>query len=525
MARPRRLLRLVLLGAVTGCSLLNAPPATPPAPAPLVAPVPRLVPAPASLRLLDAAPFELTAASAIVVPGDPDARAVGEALARLLRPATGFALPVVTGTLTPTGAIQLVLDTADRTLGPDGYTLSIGHDAVRLRAAGGAGLHDGAVTIRQLFSPRIESDIAVGGMRWALPSLEIADRPRFAWRGAMLDVARHFFTVDEVEQYIDLLALYKLNVLHLHLADDQGWRLAIRSRPRLAEVGGRTQVGGGAGGYYSQADYAAIVRYAAERYVTIVPEIDMPGHSNAALTAYPELSCGTRPPGPYSGIDVGWSTFCVDREESYALIDDVIRELAELTPGSFLHVGGDEVHSLTPAQYVHFVARVQDVVERHGKRMIGWEEIVAAPLSASTVVQQWRSDSVVKAIGYGASVILSPGAHTYLDMQYQPGTELGLHWAGYVPVRRAYDWDPATLVPGLGEQHVLGVEAPLWSETVRNITAVEYLAMPRLPAIAEVAWSPQQTRDWSDFAGRLAAHAPRWRTLGINYFPSVEIPW
>jgi hexosaminidase len=487
--------------------------------------VPRLVPAPASLQRRDGAPFELGSATSIVVPADSGARAVGELLARRLRPATGFLLPVVAASANPTGDIRLELDASDSTLGDEGYTLASDQTGVRIHAAHPAGLFHGIGTLRQLLPPAIESDIHMGGVPWRVPAVEVTDRPRFAWRGAMLDVARHFFTVREVEQYIDLLALYKLNVLHLHLADDQGWRIAIRSRPKLAEIGGATQVGGGPGGYYSQSDYRELVRYAEARYITVVPEVDMPGHSNAALTAYPELSCSTRPAGLYSGIDVGWSTLCVEREDSYALLEDVLRELAELTPGPFLHVGGDEVQALTPAQYTRFVERVQDIVTRQGKRMVGWEEITSAHLAPSTVAQQWRSDSVVRAITYGAKVILSPGKHTYLDMKYTPETELGLHWAGYVGVRTAYDWDPATLVPGVGERDIVGVEAPIWTETLRNITAVEYLAVPRLPAIAEVAWSPQSGRRWSDFAERLAAQAPRWRLLGINYFPSTEIPW
>jgi hexosaminidase len=341
----------------------------------------------------------------------------------------------------------------------------------------------------------------------------------------MLDVARHFFTVREVQQYIDLMALYKLNVLHLHLSDDQGWRIQINSRPKLTAIGSLTQVGGGPGGFYTQLDYQDIVRYAQARYITIVPEIEMPGHSNAALTAYPELACGSRAPAPFTGIETGWSVLCVDKEETYTLVDDVIREVSALTPGAYIHIGGDEVRALSSDQYARFVERAQAIVNKYGKKMIGWEEIAFAHLNATTLAQQWKSDSVTRALQYGSKLVLSPGPKAYLDMKYTPVTELGLHWAGYVEVRDSYDWDPATYTRGVTERDVAGVEAPVWSETLRNITALEYLAMPRLPAIAEVGWTPQAARGWDDFRVRLAAQEPRWHYLGINYYRSPQIPW
>jgi hexosaminidase len=342
----------------------------------------------------------------------------------------------------------------------------------------------------------------------------------------MVDVARHFLTVREILQYIDVLALYKLNVLHLHLSDDQGWRIEIRSRPKLTELGSTTQVGGRRGGFYTQDDYAEIVRYAGERYITIVPEIDMPGHTNAALVAYPELSCSRREPAPYTGIEVGWSTFCADNEETYALVEDVVREIAALTPGPYFHMGGDENPILSKEHYITFVERTQDIIARHGKQMVGWEEIVQARLSSSSIAQAWHSDSaVVAALQYDAKVLLSPSPRAYLDMKYDESTELGLDWAGLIEVRDAYDWDPATYIDGIGESNIVGVEAPIWTETLRNITALQYMAMPRLPALAEVAWTPQRARDWDDFRTRLASHAPRWNILGVNYHRSPQIPW
>jgi hexosaminidase len=290
-------------------------------------------------------------------------------------------------------------------------------------------------------------------------------------------------------------------------------------------MGSATQVGGGPGGFYTQADYAELVRYARERYITIVPEIDMPGHTNAALIGHPELSCSRMRPAPYTGIEVGWSTFCPNKEETYALIDDVIRELAAMTPGRYLHVGGDEVEVLTHEQYARFIERVQDIVVRHGKEMVGWEEVGKARLRPTTLVQQWKSDSAVLALHSGAKLIMSPAKRAYLDMKYTPSTELGLTWAAIIEVADVYNWDPATYQVGVTEQNIVGIEGPIWSETVRNITAVQYLAMPRLPALAEVAWSPQPGRDWDRFRRRIAAHGPRWNYLGVNYYRSPQIPW
>jgi hexosaminidase len=505
---------------------------TVPAPAPTTAPraaitSPQVIPAPASLALRREAPFDLNRWTSIVVDGsNAEVTAIAQAFATLLRPSTGFPL-VVTSSVADSvpGNIHLRLATDRASLGEEGYDLTATSRAVTLIANRPAGLFHGIQTLRQLLPVDVESEIGVARVEWPIPALSIVDQPRFAWRGAMLDVARHFFTVREVQQYIDLLALYKLNVLHLHLSDDQGWRIEIKSRPKLASMGGGSEVGGGPGGFYTQQDYQTIVRYAQERYITVVPEIDMPGHTNAALLAYPELSCSTRPPQIFTGIEVGWSTFCVDKEATYALIEDVVREISAITPGPYFHVGGDEVQALTHEQYVRFIERAKAIVNRNGKRMVGWEEITKARLDANTLAQQWKSDSAMAALQYGAKLIMSPGKRVYLDMKYTPATELGLKWAAYIEVRDAYDWDPATYMAGVTETSIVGVEAPLWSETPRNITAVEYLAMPRLPAVAEVGWTPQQKRDWESFRVRLSTHAPRWNYLGVNYYRSPQIPW
>jgi hexosaminidase len=341
----------------------------------------------------------------------------------------------------------------------------------------------------------------------------------------MLDVARHFFTVEDVKQFVDLLALHKMNRLHLHLADDQGWRIEIAKWPDLTAKGGLSEVGGTPGGFYTKAQYADLVSYAAARFIVIIPEIDMPGHTNAALSAYAQLNCNEQAAPPFTGTAVGFSALCVDHEITYQFIDDVVGEIAAMTPGPYFHIGGDEVKTLAPAQYKAFVERVQKIVDARGKRMIGWDEVAAADLLPSSVVQHWRTNASAEQMARAPHLIISRGDRAYLDMKYDRDTALGLNWAGLIPVRTAYDWDPAALVPGAGPDAILGVEAPLWSETTANIRDLEFLAMPRLAEIADVAWSPAQPRDWEHFRVRLGAQGPRWTAMGINFYRAPEVPW
>jgi hexosaminidase len=407
-------------------------------------------------------------------------------------------------------------------LGGEGYYLRIAPDGVLVEAPAPAGLFYAVQTLRQL--------LAFSAAGPVLPAGEIVDYPRFAWRGAMLDVARHFFGVEDVKRYIDLLALYKLNRLHLHLSDDQGWRIEIQSWPDLTRIGGSTAVNGEGGGFYTQAQYAELVAYAAARYITIVPEIDLPGHTNAALAAYAELNCDGAAQPLYTGITVGFSSLCIDKEITYEFLDDVLRELAELTPGPYIHIGGDEAMATPPDAYRRFMERVQPIVQKYGKRVIGWEELGQARLLPDTLVQQWNADPsrmvhTLEAVAQGAKVIVSPASRTYLDMKYTADTALGLQWAGLVEVRDAYDWEPTAYLEGVGEAQVVGVEAPMWAETIRTISDIEYLAFPRLPGIAEIGWSPRSGRNWDEYRTRLGAHAPLWETLGITYYRSPQVDW
>jgi hexosaminidase len=323
--------------------------------------------------------------------------------------------------------IQLIiLDKTD--FGEEGYELVISESGVRLSAGRPAGLFYGVQTLLQL----MPADPA--GTQ-SLPAVSIRDIPRFAWRGAMLDVARHFFSVQDVKRYIDLISHYKMNRLHLHLTDDQGWRIEIKSWPNLTEFGARTQVNGNGGGYYTQEDYKEIVEYACSRYVTIVPEIDTPGHTNAALASYPELNESEEPPNLYEGTEVGFSTLSIHQAVTYQFLDDVIRELAALTPGPYIHIGGDEARSTPEADYKKFIRRIQEIVVSHGKTTIGWNEIGEADLLAGTIVQQWAGAGYENAKRQGAKIILSPANKTYLDMKYDASSPLGLDWAGLISVK------------------------------------------------------------------------------------------
>ena len=492
---------------------------------------PALIPAPASLALAEELAFEMTPETPIVVaPGDADARRIAHVLADLVGTIEDSTPEVVESATAPSGSVHLRLEPRDE-LGAEGYALEVSSERVELTAATPAGLFYGVQTLRQLLPPRVEYE-AARPVPLPIPAVQITDAPRFAWRGAMLDVSRHFFDVEDVTRYIDLMALYKLNRLHLHLSDDQGWRIEIPGRPELTEIGGQTEVGGGPGGFYTTADYEAIVRYAADRFITIVPEIDLPGHTNAALASTPELNCDGEAPDLYTGIRVGFSFVCVEKEETYAFVEDVVRELAARTPGEVIHLGGDEVHQLTPEQYSAFMTRAQAIVAAHGKRFAAWDEVaeVGLPLSEGAIVQVWRPQSaaasahVADAARRGARLVLSPADRIYLDMKTDSSMALGLAWAGHNDVRDAYDWDPATLVPGVPESAILGVEAPLWSETLATIRDVEFMAFPRLAGVAEIGWSAAG-RSWDEYRVRLAQHGPRWVALGVPFYRSPQVPW
>ncbi|MEU1369541.1 beta-N-acetylhexosaminidase [Streptomyces sp. NPDC005803] len=532
-ALPRLLGSLLLVAAAgvsTACVAPTATAAGSRAAAAAPRPLGQVVPAPASVRP-GGSPYAITGATRIRVDGSSgEVRKIGEYLAGVLRPSTGYALPVTARA--GSDGIRLRLGSHDSTLGAEGYTLTSGRGSVTITARKPAGLFHGVQTLRQLLPAQVERDSRQKGP-WRVAGGSITDKPRYAYRGAMLDVSRHFFSVDEVKRYIDQIALYKLNTFHLHLSDDQGWRIAVDSWPNLATYGGSTEVGGGPGGYYTKSQYKEIVRYAASRHLEVVPEIDMPGHTNAALASYAELNCDGVAPPLYTGTKVGFSSLCASKDVTYTFIEDVIREVAALTPGRYIHIGGDEAHSTSHEDYAKIMERAQAVVGKYGKTVMGWHQLTGATPVEGAVAQYWGYDKtsaadrqqVADAAKNGTKLVLSPADRVYLDMKYTEQTELGLKWAGLVEVQRSYDWDPATYLADTPADAVLGVEAPIWAETLTDSHDIDVMAFPRLPGAAELGWSPAETHDWDTYKLRLAALGPRFTALGIDYYRSPQVPW
>ena len=451
---------------------------------------------------------------------------VAEFLSAKIQSKTGLHLPV---NKTDAGTIDRVIyinkSESTELEGQEAYQLYINRDSVILNASSAEGAFRGIQTLRQII-PEISNDTLADHAIWPIPSGKINDNPNFEYRGSMLDVARHFFSVADVKKYIDLLAYYKINVLHLHLTDDQGWRIEIKSWPKLTEVGGSTEVGGESGGFFTQEDYKEIVAYAGKHYMTIVPEVDMPGHTNAASVSYPFLNGNGKTPKLYKGTRVGFSTFDTRKDTVYAFIDDVVREISEMTPGPYFHIGGDESHVTKKNDYIYFVERVEKIVQKHGKRMIGWDEVAQGDMDASSVIQFWNSEeNANKAISKGMKVLLSPAKKAYLDMQYDTLSKHGLHWAAYIPVDTAYIWTPEKYAKGVPKDQILGVEAPLWSETISNIDELEYLAFPRVIGYSELSWSTEENRNWDNFKVRLAHQAPFLDRMDVKYYPSPLIDW
>jgi hexosaminidase len=478
-----------------------------------------VVPAPV-FRVPGEGSFTLDSRSAVSASGD--AAPVAEYLVGLLRPMTGLSIP-----LSGRGNIALVVEPGHP---QGGYDLRVTASGIWLAANDAAGLFTGVQTLRQLLPPATPTPT-----RFGIAATTISDYPRFAYRGAMLDVARHFFPVSVVKRYIDDIALLKMNVLHLHLADDQGWRIAITGWPRLTQVGGAGEVGTGAGGFYTQDQYREIVAYAASRYITIVPEIDMPGHTNAALASYAELNCSGVARAPYHGTSVGFSSLCVDKPITWDFLKDVLTQLAELTPGPWIHIGGDESSATPLPDYLRFVKRVGAIVASTGKTVIGWHDIGrSGSLPEGTIPEYWDfttprpgsatfSRTLVKRDG---KVLFAPANVAYLDQKYSLSERLGTTWAqAPLTLHEAYGWDPAKIVKDVGDEDILGVEAPLWSETFSTRKELEYLAFPRIVAIAEVGWTRQDARDYKDFVRRLGVFGVYLHSYGIEFKRVSGVPW
>lgn len=476
------------------------------------------IPKPVSVKATGQA-FKLENATVIYV--QEGLEQTGKYLAGSLGRITGATFEVKTSAEVPAGGIYLSLSAGKPELGNEGYELVIGKKLIEIKANQPAGCFIGIQTLLQTLPVKAaEGEVPV------IATGTVSDYPEFGYRGIMLDVARHFFSVEEVKQLIDYVAAYKINILHMHLSDDQGWRIEIKSWPKLTEIGGSTEVGGGPGGFYTQEQFVELVNYAQERHITIIPEIDMPGHTNAALASYAELNKNDKAAELYTGTEVGFSTLWAKKEVTYQFIDDVVREISAISPGPWFHIGGDESHVTDSSDYVLLVNRAQEIVTKYGKKVIGWDEIANATPVAGAILQFWADvENAKMGVEKGMQVIMSPAKKAYIDMQYDSTTHLGLHWAGYIEVDTAYIWDPVSYAPGITKDKILGVEAPLWSETLTNIDEVEYMVFPRLPGYAEIGWTASANRNWDEYKLRLAKHGKRFEALGIDYYKSKLVPW
>ena len=507
------LLSAVLLAACNSGSDKPAPPALNTA---------VLIPKPVSIQAADGA-FEIDANTTIAVSGgDAEWKRIAGMLASKISASLGKEISVSEGS-GGSGAIVFEPSSNVKEIGEEGYILSITNNGIRINANTPAGAFGAVQTLYQLLPSGFGKEKTDN---YVLAAGTIKDYPSYGYRGSMLDVARHFFSVDDVKRYIDFLAFYKMNVLHLHLSDDQGWRIEIKSWPNLALHGGKTEVGGGEGGFYTQEQYKEIVKYAQERFVTVVPEIDMPGHTNAALASYAELNCNNKATELYTKTEVGFSTLCVRKEITYKFVEDVVRELAAITPGPYLHLGGDESHVTSKADFIYFINRIQAIPKKYGKKMIGWEEIAQADLDTNTIVQYWSNVEHAKvAVRKGAKIIMSPAQKVYLDMKYDSTTKLGLQWAARIEIDSSYNWALSNRVAEIPRESILGVEAPLWTETLTNMDEIEYMLFPRLPGVAEIGWTPESARSWDEYKTRLGRHGERMKAMDIDFYESKQIQW
>lgn len=445
---------------------------------------------------------------------------IAEFLSEKLSRATGFNFVVKEGDNPLKGNIFLTTAGGEESQGNEGYSMITTPKGVTITAFKPEGISRGVQTLRQSLPPDIDKNSEVKGVEWSVPSATIVDKPEYSYRGLMIDVVRHFFTVDEVKRQIDLAAQYKINKVHLHLSDDQGWRLEIKKYPDLTLIGGSTEVGGGPGGYYTQEQFKDIVDYAAKRYVEIVPEFDMPGHTNAALASYGFLNPDGQRKPLYTGTKVGFSTFMTDSEETYNFIDDVFKEVSEISPSKYIQIGGDEADSTPKKDYDYFVGRVAKIAQKYGKEPIGWDPIdTSTEINSEVILQNWR-DSNKAAVEKKMKIITSNASKAYLDMKYNKDTPYGLDWAGLISVETAYNWDPTDFAP---RDLVLGLEAPIWTEFIENQEQMDYMVYPRLPGYGEIGWTPKNLRNWDEYKVRLKSQGPRLENQGVNYYKDPEI--
>ncbi len=486
---------------------------------------------------------------------DQASSSIGHQLARYLEPATGFTLRVQSTGNAPAGAIELRRDPTLKKLGTEGYTLDVRTGRVVARAPELAGLFYAVQTVRQLLPPEILREAPPDKSDWSMPAVTIEDMPRFGWRGAHLDAGRHFMPKEFVKKYIDLLALHKLNTFHWHLTDDQGWRLEIKQYPKLTSVGScrkETIVGRYVRdekqwkfdgtphcGFYTQEDAREIVAYAKTRFINVVPEIEMPGHAVAAIAAYPELGVTGEP----MEVATRWGIFSDILNADPATItfmQDVLTEVLAIFPSRYIHIGGDEADKAKWKASPKIQARIKELglADEHalqswfirqmdtfltskGRRLVGWDEILEGGLAENAVVMSWRGvKGGIEAARAKHDVVMAPTTHTYLDYQQSKDPKEPLGIGGFLPLETVYEYEPipAELEPEFAK-HVLGAQGQLWTEYMPNPKRVEYMAFPRLTALAEVVWTPKDRKNYADYLQRLEPHLKRLTALDVNFRP------
>ena len=450
---------------------------------------------------------------------------------------TGGTNPVTVADEVPASGIRFV---TDESLPAEGYELNVDGEGIEVRASQFPGFLYALQSLEQLLPAAVYGTEPAPDAAWEVPCVKIADAPRFAYRGMHLDVARHFFSVDEVKRYNDVMAIHKLNTLHWHLTDDQGWRIEIKRYPELTAVGSirkatvvrkewGTYDGTPYGGFYTQDEIRDVVKYAADRGVTVIPEIDLPGHMLAALTAYPELGCTGGPYEVWGRWGVADDVLCPGREKTFEFLEGVLTEVMELFPSEYIHIGGDECPKVrwekcprcqakirqlglkddgehTAEHYLqsYVTDRIGKFLAQHGRRIIGWDEILEGRAPSDAVVMSWRgSEGGIAAAKLGHDVIMTPNSHFYFDYYQSLDTDaepFGI--GGYIPMEQVYSYDPAfpELTPEQ-QKHILGVQANLWTEYVLSDEHLEYMLLPRLAALSEVQWCLPETKDWNRFIG------------------------
>lgn len=506
-----------------------------------------IIPLPVSCVPTGGAPFALTARTVVIPPADAALKFTAAEAARLL------GAPLTDGVPAGGNSITLAVDAAfAKSLGTEGYRLTVTAREIAIRGGGAAGVFYGLQTLRQLLPPDLERfGWRADGGRVTVPAVEIEDRPRYGWRGAMLDVSRHFSPVAEVKKFIDLLALHKLNVFHWHLVDDQGWRIEIRKYPKLTEIGAWRESsvrqlveneddGIPHGGCYTQAELRDVVAYAAERCITVMPEIEVPGHSSAALTAYPQFG-NTDAPGYNPRVQPRWGIYpetYAPKIETQQFLDDIFTEVLEIFPSKFIHVGGDEAMkeqweaSPTARAFMAanglkdghelqswFIRRTENFLATRGRRLVGWDEIQEGGLAPGATMMAWRDVQwAIEAARLGHDVVMAPTSHTYFDYTEGSGEEEGIPIGAQNTLSKVYHFEPIPAeLESQHHHHVLGAQGQLWRERMPGLPVVERRGFPRLSALCEVLWSTREQRDYADFRRRLPWLLARLDRLGVNY--------